>query len=125
MCRFARNIRTSMHVLTREMSESLGPETSNLALRIGIHSGSVTAGVIRGQKARFQLFGDTMNTASRIETTGLPNKIQLSEQTAALLRASGKEKWIVNRDDTVIAKGKGMPTKKHLRILLILYQIHC
>lgn len=57
MCRFARNIRSSMQILTRELTETLGPDTADLDLRIGIHSGPVTAGVIRGQKARFQLFG--------------------------------------------------------------------
>lgn len=41
------------------LSESLGQETAQLKLRIGIHSGSVTAGVLRGERARFQLFGDT------------------------------------------------------------------
>jgi class 3 adenylate cyclase len=35
---------------------------SDLALRIGMHSGPVTAGVLRGDRARFQLFGDTVNT---------------------------------------------------------------
>lgn len=61
MARFARNIRSSMQILKRELAVNLGKDTDALDLRIGIHSGSVTAGVIRGQKARFQLFGDTMS----------------------------------------------------------------
>ena len=38
------------------------PDTAELGMRIGLHSGPVTAGVLRGEKGRFQLFGDTMNT---------------------------------------------------------------
>jgi class 3 adenylate cyclase len=39
---------------------------SDLALRIGMHSGPVTAGVLRGDRARFQLFGDTVNTGESL-----------------------------------------------------------
>jgi class 3 adenylate cyclase len=41
---------------------------SDLALRIGMHSGPVTAGVLRGDRARFQLFGDTVNTGESRRT---------------------------------------------------------
>jgi 3'5'-cyclic nucleotide phosphodiesterase/Adenylate and Guanylate cyclase catalytic domain len=73
----------------------------------GIHSGPVTAGVIRGDRARFQLFGDTMNTTARIETTGMKGRIHLSEQTASLIMAAGREEWVEARKDVVTAKGKG------------------
>jgi class 3 adenylate cyclase len=59
-------------------------------MRFGIHSGPVTAGVIRSQNARFQLFGDTVNTASRMESNGAPGRIHISQETASQLDAHGK-----------------------------------
>lgn len=85
----------------------LGPGTGDLRMRFGLHSGPVTAGVLRGSRARFQLFGDTMNTASRIEETGLPGRIHVSERTATLLMSASKGHWVEKREDKVIAKGKG------------------
>jgi Adenylate and Guanylate cyclase catalytic domain/3'5'-cyclic nucleotide phosphodiesterase len=76
-------------------------------MRIGIHSGPVTAGVLRGENARYQLFGDTMNTAARMESTGVPGRIQMSKQTAEILEEQGKCHWILARKDPVPVKGKG------------------
>ena len=53
-----------MHVLTRKLELTLGPDTADLDVRMGLHSGPVTAGVLRGDRARFQLFGDSMNTGT-------------------------------------------------------------
>lgn len=67
MSRFANACMQSMGVMTSEMSETLGPDTANLKLRVGLHSGKITGGVLKGDKCRFQLFGDTMNTARYVE----------------------------------------------------------
>ena len=68
-------------------------------MQMGIHSGPVTAGVLRGERSRFQLFGDTMNTAARMEHNVLRDKIQLSQETADLLIAAGKTNWLTRRED--------------------------
>lgn len=108
ICRFARDMLAKMNVLTKELEITLGPGTGELGLRIGIHSGPVTAGVLRGERARFQLFGDTMNTCSRLESTGQPNRIHTSKLTAQLLVSAGKEAWLEKVDTPSELKGKGL-----------------
>ena len=66
MGRFAFECLKVMKSKTRELEMTLGPGTADLNLRIGLHSGPTIAGVLRGEKARFQLFGDTVNTAARM-----------------------------------------------------------
>jgi class 3 adenylate cyclase len=108
MARFASECISAMIELTRELEITLGPGTSNLKIRIGLHSGPITAGVLRGEKSRFQLFGDTINTASRMESNGLPSRTQVSQATADAIRAAGKGYWLIPRSDLINAKGKGL-----------------
>jgi class 3 adenylate cyclase len=104
---FAYQCLLAMEQLTKQLDLTLGPGTSDLGLRIGLHSGPVTAGVLRGEKSRFQLFGDTVNTASRMESTGVPGRIQASQETAELIQRVGRQEWLSQRNETVTAKGKG------------------
>jgi class 3 adenylate cyclase len=107
MCRFARDCIFLMRKLVKQLEVTLGPDTASLDMRIGLHSGQVTGGVLRGERSRFQLFGDVMNTASRMESTGSSGKIQVSQETADLLIASGKTDWVILRENRILAKGKG------------------
>ena len=60
----------------------------DLKLRIGVHSGAVIAGVIGKQKFSYDLWGDTVNLASRMESEGVPDKIQISAETWGMLSES-------------------------------------
>eukprot|EP00934_Nitzschia_sp_Nitz4_P007985 Nitzschia sp. Nitz4//scaffold93_size78505//75962//78458//NITZ4_005433-RA/size78505-processed-gene-0.94-mRNA-1//1//CDS//3329560327//7975//frame0 len=107
MAKFVTECKEKMEEITTELTATLGDGTDDVALRTGMLSGEVTAGVLRGEKGRFQLFGDTVNTASRMESTGIPRSIQISQATADELILAGKESWFVPRQDQVYAKGKG------------------
>lgn len=66
-----------------EMHEKTG---GALRMRIGIHSGPIVAGVIGLRKFTYDLWGDTVNVASRMESTGAPGRIHVSAATADLIR---------------------------------------
>lgn len=73
----------AMEQFLQEFNQSLG---LSLQIRIGINSGPVIGGVIGPKKFNFDLWGDTVNLASRLETTGIPGRIQVSQATWKLTK---------------------------------------
>lgn len=79
------------------------PARVSLALRIGLVSGPVIAGVIGRQKIIYDLWGDPVNTASRMESHGVPGRIQVTQVAWRCLR----DAFVLEERGTIEVKGKG------------------
>jgi len=78
----------------------------SLKVRIGMDTGPVVAGVIGRAKFSYDLWGDTVNTASRMESHGVPGAIQVTDRTYEQLR----DRYELRQRGTIEVKGKGSMT---------------
>jgi PAS domain S-box-containing protein len=84
-------------------------------IRMGIHSGALVAGVIGTKKYVYDVWGDTVNTASRMESQGVPGEIQVSEDTYRLLN----DRYQFEERGLIAVKGKGEIRAYLLKGLLV------
>jgi guanylate cyclase len=99
------------HVLAQlalEMNEYVsalpGEHGKKLQFRIGINSGPAVAGVIGQTKFHYDIWGDAVNTASRMESHGVPGKIHITANTRRLI----KNEFFCRRRGVIDVKGKGL-----------------
>lgn len=86
-----------------EAARCSAPDGERLEVRIGIDTGPVTAGVVGRNRFIYDLWGDTVNTASRMEATGEPSRIQVTARTYRRLR----DRYRFERRGRIRIKGKG------------------
>jgi adenylate cyclase len=93
-----------------ETSLMLSPDGEPLQIRIGIHTGPLIAGVIGESRFGYDIWGNTVNTASRMESHGVPGRIQVSDAVYRRL----KDKFALEPQGQIEIKGKGGMTTWHL-----------
>ena len=97
MIRFARGLLDDVHVFNANSN-------IKLQIRLGINSGALVAGVIGKTKFIYDIWGDTVNVASRMESTGLPMKIHVTETT----KVQTADLFQYSENSEIDVKGKGM-----------------
>lgn len=89
--------------IQQEIAQFRTHEGHAIAVRVGINTGSVIAGVIGKKKFTYDLWGDTVNIANRMESHGIPGKIQVTESTYQRL----KDRYQFEKRGVIDVKGKG------------------
>lgn len=91
--------------MARHSEENAAAGKPSFTMRVGIHSGPVVAGIVGVKKFQYDIWGDTVNTASRMETAGEEGQVNLSEATYELVKS--EPGLVFTSRGKVEAKGKG------------------
>ncbi|MBU0764217.1 MAG: adenylate/guanylate cyclase domain-containing protein [Bacteroidetes bacterium] len=99
-----KNIIQAAVEIMKYMKERYADRSPKWEIRIGIHTGQVVGGIVGVKKYIYDIFGDTINTASRMEANSLPMRINVSEPAYLL----AKEIFSFQEREELEVKGKGM-----------------
>ena len=86
IARFETNCLKRFMRLTKQMEVTLGPDTAGLGIQVGLHSCPVTVGVLRGRRARFQLFKNTVNTSAQLTVSSRHLQASCDGGSSALIQ---------------------------------------
>lgn len=87
-----------------EIRDYMLQDGNKFSIRIGVHSGQVVAGIVGVKKFAYDIWGDTVNTANRMESSGEPGKVNISSVTYEMV----KDKFRCTHRGKIEAKGKGV-----------------
>jgi len=98
----------AMPIIRELVKDQFGRDVSkHLRIKVGLNSGRVMAGIVGTRNPRFKLFGDVVNTASRMMASCLPGRIQVNLSTFRRLSYSGVFRYSLMPRNGVPIKGKG------------------
>jgi class 3 adenylate cyclase len=91
--------------MTQRILDKESTDGFTFEMRLGIHTGPVVAGIVGVKKFQYDIWGDTVNTAARIESSGAVGQVNISQHTYELLKDNTQ--FTFTHRGKILAKGKG------------------